>query len=339
VSDRRATLRDVAAHAGVSPRTVSNVVNDFIHVSPTTRAKVQDSVDALDYRPNLLARGLRHQPTGFITLLLPQLTVPYFAELAHEVVECARALGAIVMVDETGGDPERERVLLDTAAEARWIDGVLLSSIGLTEQDLAGLGSRMSVVLLGERTAGSALDHVGIDNVAASTDAVAHLVEGGRTRIVAVGGHGDPLDVTSRLRLEGHTRALEKAGLAGRGGHVRTPDYSRESGRVAVHALMERTDRPDALFCFSDDLALGALRALSERGVRVPEDVAVVGFDDAGTSAYLSPALTSIRQDRAATARGALDILTARIGGRHGPPRDLSVPYALVVRESSRPPS
>jgi LacI family transcriptional regulator, repressor for deo operon, udp, cdd, tsx, nupC, and nupG len=338
VSDRRATLRDVAAHAGVSPRTVSNVVNDFIHVSPTTRAKVQDSVDALDYRPNLLARGLRQGPTGFLTLLVPQLAVPYFAELAHEVVECARETGAFVMVDETGGDPERERVLLDTAAEARWIDGVLLSSVGLTESDLAGLGSRMTVVLLGERTAGSALDHVGIDNVAAATDAVTHLVHGGRTRIVALGGDGDPLDITSRLRLEGHTRALGAAGLSRAGGHARTPDYSRESGRVAVHALMERSDPPDALFCFSDDLAVGAVRGLSERGVRVPEDVAVVGFDDAGTSAYLTPGLTSIRPDRAAIARGALDILTARISGQHGPPRDLSVPYELIVRESSRPP-
>lgn len=337
MTERRVTLRDVAAHAGVSPRTVSNVVNDFVHVSPATRARVQASVDALGYRPNLLARGLRQQRTGFVTLLVPYLRVPYFAELAHEVIERARELGAIVMVDQTGGDPERERALLATAAESSWIDGVLLSSIGLAEDDLAAIGSRMAVVLLGERTAGSALDHVGTDNVAAATDAVAHLVQLGRTRVAAVGGHGDPLDVTSRLRLEGYRQALAAAGLPVEVGHARTPDYSPESGRLAVHALLDGAARPDAVFCFSDDLATGALRALHERGVRVPEEVAVVGFDDTGASSYLTPALTSIRQDRAEIARGALEILFERIGGQHGPPRDLSVPYSLVVRGSSDP--
>jgi LacI family repressor for deo operon, udp, cdd, tsx, nupC, and nupG len=335
VTDRGATLRDVAAHAGVSPRTVSNVVNGFTHVSPGMRTKVQASLDALNYRPNLMARGLRRGRTGIITLLVPDITVGYFAELAHEVVERATDLGATVMVDETGGDPARERALLDTAAESSWVDGVLLSSLGLAEEDLAGLGSRMSVVLLGERTAGSALDHVGIDNGAAAYDAVTHLVQGGRRRIMAVGGHGDPLDMTSRLRLEGYARAMAKAGLSPVGGHAPTPDYSRESARTVVHELVDRPEPPDALFCFSDDLAVGALRALHEAGVRVPAEVAVVGFDDIGLAAYLNPTLTSVRQDRAAIARGALDILHGRIDGDDGPPRDVAVPHELVVRASS----
>lgn len=335
MSQRRVTLRDVAAHAGVSPRTVSNVVNDFTHVSPAMRRKVQASVAALGYKPNMLARGLRQGRTGIITLLVPDLTVAYFAELAHEVVEQATELGATVMVDETGGDAARERALLDTAAESSWVDGVLLSSLGLSPQDLAGLGSRMSVVLLGERTAGSALDHVGIDNVAAAHDAVTHLIESGRTRVVALGGNGTPMDATSRLRLEGWRRAMTAAGLPSADGHVPTPDYLRRSARSAVDGLMSRPEPPDAIFCFSDELAVGALRALYDHGARVPDDVAVVGFDDAGISAYLTPGLTSIRQDRAHIARGALDILFERIRGDQGPPRDLTVPYELVVRESS----
>jgi LacI family repressor for deo operon, udp, cdd, tsx, nupC, and nupG len=336
VSERGATLRDVAAHAGVSPRTVSNVVNDFVHVAPDTRARVQSSIDELRYRPNRLARGLRQGRTGILTLLVPDLTVAYFAELAHEVVERATALGATVTVDETGGRPERERALLDAAAESSWVDGVLLSSLGLSANDLAGLSSRMCVVLLGERTAGSALDHVGIDNVAAAYDAVTHLLEGGRTRISALGGRGAPLDQTSRLRLDGYRRAMSSAGFPAEAGHVPTPDYTRASAHAAVKELMHLRERPDALFCFSDDLAVGALRALNERGVHVPADVALVGFDDAAVSAYLTPTLTTIRQDRAAIAREALDVLFGRINGDDGEPRELTVSYELVVRESSR---
>lgn len=336
MSRRRVTLRDVAAHAGVSPRTVSNVVNDFTHVSPAMRSKVQASVAALGYKPNMLARGLRQGRTGIITLLVPDLTVAYFAELAHEVVERATELGATVMVDETGGDADRERSLLDTAAKSSWVDGVLLSSLGLSPDDLADLGSRMSVVLLGERTAGSALDHVGIDNVAAAHDAVAHLIESGRTRVMALGG--TPMDATSRLRLNGWRRAMMAAGLSVSDGHIATPDYLRSSARSAVTGLMSRPEPPDAIFCFSDELAVGALRGLYDQGARVPHDVAVVGFDDAGISAYLTPGLTSIRQDRAHIARGALDILFERIRGDQGPPRDLTVPYELVVRESSAGP-
>lgn len=336
MSRRRVTLRDVAAHAGVSPRTVSNVVNDFTHVSPAMRSRVQASVAALGYKPNMLARGLRQGRTGIITLLVPDLTVAYFAELAHEVVERATELGATVMVDETGGDADRERSLLDTAAKSSWVDGVLLSSLGLSPDDLADLGSRMSVVLLGERTAGSALDHVGIDNVAAAHDAVTHLIESGRTRVMALGG--TPMDATSRLRLNGWRRAMMAAGLSVSDGHISTPDYLRSSARSAVAGLMSRPEPPDAIFCFSDELAVGALRGLYDQGARVPHDVAVVGFDDAGISAYLTPGLTSIRQDRAHIARGALDILFERIRGDQGPPRDLTVPYELVVRESSAGP-
>ncbi len=338
--DRAVTLRDVATHAGVSPRTVSNVVNGFAHVSPAMRAKVQASIEALRYKPNLLARSLRQGRTGHILLLVPDLTVAYFAELAHEVVERAGELGTTVMVDETGGDAERERAMLDAAAESSWVDGVLLSSLGLGGTDLAGMDltctdRRMPIVLLGERTAGSSLDHVGIDNVAAAYDATTHLIESGRTRVVALGGNGGPLDATSALRLEGFTRAMTAAGLATEGRHVGTPDYSRASARTAVAELMDGPEPPDALFCFSDDLAVGALRALYDRGIRVPTDVAIAGFDDAAVSAYLTPGLTTIRQDRSAIARGALEMLTERKAGRDLPPRDLAVSYELVVREST----
>jgi len=329
------TLRDVAARAGVSPRTVSNVVNDFRYVSPAMRTKVQAALDELGYKPNLLARGLRQGRTGILTLLLPDIAVPYFGELAHEVVERASQLGFTVMIDETSGQPQRERALLDAATQSSWVDGVLLSSLGLKARDLAGLGSHKPVVLLGEVTASTALDHVGIDNVAASRDAVQHLVDSGRHRIAALGGSSIGSDATSRLRLKGYRQALTAAGLPADGLYARTPDYRRAHAATAVRALLSQDDPPDGLFCFSDALAAGALRELYEQRLDVPSDISVVGFDDVEESRFSTPSLTSIRPDKAEIARVALDLLIQRIKGSTLKPHDVRVRYELMARESS----
>jgi DNA-binding LacI/PurR family transcriptional regulator len=329
------TLRDVALHAGVSVRTVSNVVNDFPYVSPTMRTKVQAALAELNYKPNLLARSLRQGRTGILTLLLPQITVAYFAELAHEVVERAGESGCTVMIDETGGQPDRERALLEVAAQSSWVDGVLLSSLGLHGRDLAGLASSMPVVLLGEQTAGPALDHVGISNVQAAREAVRHLVDSGRRRIAAIGGYSSASDATSRLRLRGYRQELRAAGLPTDGWYVRTQDYTRASGAAAVRSLLNRSDPPDGVFCFSDELAAGALRELYDQGLRVPSDISVIGFDDIEEARFATPSLTSIRPDKARIAKVAVDMLLQRMQGSEAKPRDVRVGHELIVREST----
>ena len=329
------TLRDVAQLAGVSPRTVSNVVNDFHYVSPGMRAKVQAALDDLNYTPNLLARSLRQGRTGLITLLIPDIAVAYFAELAHNIVEHASRVGFTVMIDETTGQSQRERTLLDLAVNSSWIDGVLVSPLGLTETDLTGLGANKPVVLLGERATKTALDHVGIDDVRAARDAVQHLIDSGRRRIAAIGANAVGADTTSKLRLRGYRIALRRAGLLDGGCYQKTPDYKRVSGAAAARSLFDQPDPPDALFCFSDELAAGALRALHEIGVRVPSQVGVVGFDDVEESAFSTPSLTSIRPDKNAIAVAALEILNERIQGSAVAPRDIRVAYQLIARESS----
>ena len=333
------TLREVAQRAGVSTRTVSNVVNDFRHVAPDTRAKVQAALDELNYRPNLLARSLRQGRTGIVTVLLPELRSPYFGELAHELVDRAREIGFTVMIDETGGDEARERALLDVAAQGGWVDGVLLSSVSLRGDELAAVVPAIPVVLLGERTAGTALDHVAIDNVAAADEAVSHLIDSGRRRIVALGGRNTKADTTSTLRLKGYRRAMRRAGLGAR--HVSTKGFQRVQAADAVERLLDGSNgagSPDAVFCFSDELAVGVLRALASRGLRVPADLAVVGFDDVEDCLFTTPSLTSVRPDKKRLAAVALELLIARIDGGSGPARDVRVDHELVVRESSSPP-
>ena len=334
------TMRDVAKHAGVAPRTVSNVVNDYPYVSDKMRARVQAALAELDYRPNLVARGLRRGRTGVITLLVPLLTAAYFAEIAHEVVERASALGCTVMIDETGGDAKREMALLDIADRAGWVDGALLSSQGLSGRALSSLRSTIPVVLLGERTAKTAFDHVGIDNVAAARDATLHLIASGCRLVAAIGGSSAPFDVTSRQRLKGYRAALRAAGSASDDKlYVPTAEYGRGDAAAAVCQLMQSPRPPDGLFCFSDELAVGALRELYVQGIRVPDEVKVVGFDDIDEAKYVVPAISTIRPDKGHTALAALTMLLDRVDGSQMPPLDVTIGHELVVRESSSRPA
>jgi LacI family transcriptional regulator, repressor for deo operon, udp, cdd, tsx, nupC, and nupG len=193
----------------------------------------------------------------------------------------------------------------------------------------------MPVVLLGERTVGTALDHVGIDNVTAAREAVRHLIESGRRRIAAIGGSAGASDATSRLRLKGYRQELRAAGLLEDGLYARTPDYKRASAATAVRSLLSRDDPPDGMFCFSDELAAGVLRELHEQGLRVPADISVIGFDDIEEARFTTPSLTTVRPDKAKIAEIAVGMLLQRIQGSEAKPRDMQVGHELIVRESS----
>lgn len=330
-------LRDVAERAGVSPRSVSNVVNGFHYVSPQMRAKVEAAIADLDYQPNLLARSLRRGRTGVIGLLVPEIGVPYFGELAHEVVEQARVLGLSIRIDETGGQRERELDLLERLPRSGEVDGVLLSAFWLSGSELTGTPVQLPVVLLGERGTDAAVDHVGIDNVAAARSMTKHLIDTGRTRIAAIVEQDHPRAPTSQQRLKGYVSALTAAGLQPKQELIaRMKVYPhRQDGADAMAQLLDLETLPDAVFCFNDMVATGALRELSTRGLRVPDDLAVVGFDDVDECRFTIPSLTTVAPDKTAIARSALRLLTQRIDGFDGPAQDVQIPYHLVLRESS----
>jgi DNA-binding LacI/PurR family transcriptional regulator len=205
-------LKDVAQRAGVSIKTVSNVVNGYVHVRPETRARVNAAIDALGYRPNLTARSLRGGRTGVIALAVPDLTSPYFAEIAEGVIDAAEELGWTVLIDQTDGRRERELLVLHGIRD-HLIDGVVFSPLALGDEDLRATRSEVPIVCLGERVHAGTMDHIAIDNVAAARIATNHLIERGRRRIAAVGAQASPVAETARLRLAGYTEALEQAGL------------------------------------------------------------------------------------------------------------------------------
>ncbi len=330
------TLRDVAERAGVSVRTVSNVVNGFRHVSAPMRARVQAALDELGYQPNVLARSLRSGRTGVIALLVPELSVPYFGELAHEVIESARLRGWTVMVDETGGQADREREILDLTTNSGLVDGVILSALGLVGAELAELTPRVPMVLLGERTAPGTFDHAGTDNVRAAKDAVTYLFSGGARRVAAIGAEPGSGRETSRLRLRGYRAAVKAAGQPSDPALVPpVASFHRQDGAQAMGALLALDRPPDATFCFNDSLALGALRVLYDQGIRSPTGMRIVGFDDVEEGRFSMPTLSTIAVDKPAIAAAAVSLLAARVAGSTAPATDIVVPHALVERESS----
>ncbi|RKN44231.1 LacI family DNA-binding transcriptional regulator [Micromonospora endolithica] len=334
----RHRLKDVAERAGVSVKTVSNVVNGYVHVKPDTRARVEEAIAELKYRPNLSARNLRKGRTGVIALAVPELDIPYFAELARHVVTAAAELGWTVLIDQTGGGREQERVVAGGITE-HLIDGLIFSPLALTAEDLAGLDGT-PMVLLGERVDRGPADHVGIDNVAAAREITAHLIGLGRRRIAAIGSQRTPEGASARLRLAGYAAALADAGLDFDETLVApAPAWHRAEGAVAMRSLLSLPVRPDAVFCFNDTLALGALRALHEAGLRVPEDVAVAGFDDIEDGRFSVPTLSTVAPDKERIARLAVELLADRIDGdRTASPRELPAPYRLELRESTQGP-
>ena len=308
------SLKDVAARAGVSIKTVSNVVNGYPHVAPDTRARVQAAIEALGYVPNPAARQLRSGRSGVIALAVPELQSPYFAEIAGLIVQAAERRSWTVLIDQTDGQVQRERDLV-AGLRRHAIDGLIFSPLALAVEDLAQR-TDTPMVLLGERVWHGPADHVAIDNTAAAADATGHLCALGRRRIAAIGVQEAPSAVTAHQRLAGYRAALAQAGVHRDPAlEVAVDGFHRGDGAVAMARLLDSGDPPDAVFCFNDLLALGAIRALLSRGVAVPADVAVIGFDDIEDGRFSTPTLSTIAPDAPRIAELAVDLLAERLRG------------------------
>lgn len=332
-----ASMHDVAARAGVSQRTVSNVVNGYVHVRPETRDRVQRAIEELRYRPNASARSLRESRTGILALAVPEISAPYFAEIADHVQREAAGRGYTLLIDQTGADRERELLVLQ-GYRTHLIDGLIMSPMGLTEDDLRAEVLDVPTVLLGERVGQGPHPHVAIDNESAAEEATNHLIGQGRRQVAAVGALPPGDAGPAQARLAGYRRARLRAGLpAAPELEVGTGRWwSRDAGFEAVSGLLERCVDVDAIFCFNDLLAMGAVKAIVARGLRVPADIAVVGWDDIAESRYTTPALSTVAPDKAALASRALDLLIRMVQGDSlAAAEEILCPYRLEVRASS----
>lgn len=318
---------DVARYAGVSPRTVSNVVNGYVHVSGEVRAKVQAAIEELGYQRSAAARGLRLGRTGLIALGVPSLRERYFADLAEAVVHEAERRELTVMVEVTGGRRERERLVLG-GGRSSLTDGALLSAIELTKADARlAAGSAYPLVLIGDRQLDGPFDQVSIPNVAGAEAAVRHLVAVGKRRIALLGDA--TANKSGRLRRRGFLAALAEAGLEIQA-ELAVP-WTREAGRAAANELR----KADGVFALNDSLALGALVGCAELGIDVPGELAVVGFDDVEEARYSNPPLSSVAPSVGEIARRGVELLVRRLAEPERAAEHVTSQFRLVVRRST----
>ena len=344
---RPPALRDVAELAGVSIKTVSNVVNDYPHVRDSTREKVREAILQVGYRPQVAARQLRTGASKMITLAVPSLACSYFSDLAQHFIDEAQHRGQTVVLHSTSAGREAERTVLEGFKQV-FGDGVIFNPLLLEEEHFARMErTTQPTVFIGEHlpeTLPEGSDYVRIDNVAAAFEATTHLLQTGRRRIAFLGAiateHGLQPHSSGSLRRDGYLAALQEHGIEPDAGIVQAvDDWHRQDGFSGMEKLMARHSDLDGIVCGNDDLAIGVLAQLRRLGLRVPEDIAVVGYDDSPDAPFASPPLTTISPDKHSLASTALDLLTERIHGFDGPPRILDTPYSLVIRESTTPAS
>jgi DNA-binding LacI/PurR family transcriptional regulator len=334
-----ATIQDVARVAGVSPMTVSHVINDHPHVRATTREKVLLAMTQLDYRVNVAARNLRKGRTGVVGLAVAEINRPYYGQLAAAIIVAAQRHGLRVSIEQTGANRENELDALSLSRN-RLYDGLILSTVGMGPADVERLKVDHPLVILGERIFDGPVDHIAMSNVDGSRAATRHLIDRGCRRIALIGGQVGGEVNASSLRCAGYRMALEGAGLAFdpalvRGGDALTMRAGADLARSMVDAGLEF----DGLFCVTDTVAMGALRGLADAGRRVPEQVKVIGFDNIEEGAYLVPSLSTIDPDHTTMATRAVDLLVRRIeraapAGEH---EEFVSNFSVVARESTRP--
>ncbi|MBB2940735.1 LacI family transcriptional regulator [Actinoplanes lutulentus] len=329
-----ARIEDVAALAGVSVGTVSNVLNRPQAVTPKTRARVETAIAELGYLPNESARALVSGRSRTVGLVVPDVTNPFFADLARGAEEVADKHDVVVMLYNSAESPERELRYLGHL-ETQRVQGILATPVNPGGQAVEALIKRGTpVVLLDRGQASRTVCSVAVDHRAGGRLAATHLTEIGHRRIAFVGG---PLSVPGVAeRLDGARSAVDHSDILLE--TIETPSLTVAAGREAATTLVRRParERPTAVFCANDLLALGVLQTVAREGLRVPEDLAIVGYDDIEFAAAAAVPLTSVRQPREQLGRVAAELLFEEINdpSRHGH-RQVVFQPDLVVRTSS----
>ena len=327
------TIRDVARAAGVSTATAARALGGYGHASPAARRKVSESARQLGYRPNVVARALVSRATTTVGLVVGDIENPFFAAAARGLADVMDAHGYTVLLANADEDAGRERRAVD-ALRARQVDGmVVVPAPGASPEHLAELVTAgVPLVLLDRAVVGVAADSVLARNVAGARAAVAHLAGLGHRRIGVV---SDSPEITSSAeRIQGYRQALRAAGLAPGPGLISIGGPTRDDGEAAALRLLDRADRPTAVFTANNFMTVGALRAARSLGLRIPEDVALVGFDDLDWTTLVQPPVTVVRQPVADLGRVAGERLLRRLEGDAGPPKRIRLDANLIVRGS-----
>ena len=335
----RATIKDIAAKANISYSTVSRALNNKYGVNPRTREKVLRIADEINYLPNAIARGLVSKQTNTIGLVIPDIRNPFFPEVASGIGESAAENGYNVFLCDSNWSKDREEQYIKLLAERR-VDGLIVAPIGDSIDGLKTIIEGMlPVVYVSRAPVNTNHSYVAIDNVRGGFLATKHLIENGYEPIGFIGATED--SVTTNERYMGYQRAFEQYSIPIDNKFIRNGDFKQKSGYDIMQKMIKDGTSPRALFAVNDLFALGAIQAIKDAGLRVPGDIAVVGFDDIPVASLQEVQLTTILQPKFQMGRIAFEMLLEAIesgkkdhSGKNG--RKVILEPELIVRKSSR---
>lgn len=329
----RTTIKDIALAAGVSTTTVSHVVNNTRFVDPETRERVLQSMSALGYQPNFLARSLRKGESKTIGLIVPDAANLFFAEVARKIEDYGFQQGYSVILGNSDNNPQKQSSYINTLLAKR-VDGVIFISSGGEEKDLAKLREYQVPVVVADRDVPLEFaDVVLVDNERGGYDATRYLLELGHRRIACITG---PHDLSpSMQRIEGFQRAMKEFHLDINPEYITAGDFQFHGGELAMDQLLKRYPRPDAVFVFNDMMAFGAMSAIRKAGLEIPKDISVVGFDDIELSSAILPALTTVAQPFDEIARWTTNLLVQRMTDKSSDGKQRIILQAALVKRAS----
>lgn len=328
-----ATIKDVARIAGVSTTTVSHVINKTRFVAETTQKKVMDAVEELNYAPSAVARSLKCNTTSTIGMLVTQSNNPFFAEVIDGVESYCYRQGYTLILCNTGGIFEKQRDYIRMLAGKR-VDGLLVMCSDLTEDLCKMLDAHPDIpkVIMDWGPENSKADKIIDNSEEGGYLATKYLIEKGHTKIACLSGHFDKVACIERIR--GFKRAHEEANLEFNQDWILEGNFECDTAVIAAEKIIAMKERPTAIFCFNDIMAMGLMSRLQQAGIRIPEDISVIGYDNIDLTPYFSPPLTTIHQPKRRAGKTALEILLARIKDKDHEPRTFEMQPELVERAS-----
>jgi len=327
------TIYDVAREAGVSMATVSRVVNNNPNVKPATRKKVFEAIERLGYRPNAVARGLASKKTTTVGVVIPDISNAIFAEVARGIEDIANMYHYNIILCNADKKKDKEIRVINTLLEKQ-VDGLLFMGGAVTEeQQQAFKTANVPIVLCATSDESGEIPSVDIDHETAAFDAVQSLIKQGHRRIAMISGTlEDPSN--GYARFNGYKKALADAGIAYDDTLVRIGNYRYESGSDAMRYFLELANRPSAVFSATDEMAIGAIHAIQDKGLQVPADISVISVDNSRMASMVRPLLTTVAQPMYDIGAVSMRLLTKLMKKEHVEQAQVILPHELIVRQS-----
>lgn len=328
----RITIQDVAREAGVSIATVSRVLNGGENVRPETAKLVMDKIDELGYRPNLLGRHLRTNETKTILVMVSTIANTFIAKVVRSIEETGTNMGYSILICTTNDQKDRENSHLNLLRN-RYADGVIILNTVMNKEEMSKLGKQHNIIQCCEYISDTGVPYVSIDNKKASYDATKYLIDSGRRKIAYMGVKNHI--VSSRERYEGYIAALTDCGIKVDKDFIADGNYGFRSAIRIMNIFLSKGHKPDALFAISDRMAAGAIRSLKDKGIKIPEDIAVMGFDNTDISYISEPSITTVSQSPIELGKQAMKLMVKRIKGENVI-KNVTVKHNIVIRNSTK---